>query len=462
MVQAKLSNFLPEEKTPVSTFSIKKLRFIDLFAGLGGIRLGFEQACKELGIKTECMMTSEIKEHALEALEHNFKHKMIVGDITKVDEKTIPDFDVLLAGFPCQAFSSAGKGLGFLDTRGTLFFDVARIIKEKKPKAFVLENVEGLVNHDKINPKDKIGRTLTIILQTLVELGYKVNWKLINSENYGVPQKRFRVYIVGTLEKTISLDFDHLPIKTFGSICEHGLPVKDSHFTRCLFEHYSPDQLYGKAIKDKRGGEDNIHSWDIGLKGEVSKEESELLEMIFRERRRKKWAKEVGIKWMDGMPLTLAQISTFAKYDNLEEMLNHLVSQGYMVREYPKQLVRIDLEDGKYKTERHQDKTKELGYNIVAGKLSFEFTKILDINDSAPTLVATDVSKLGVVDGNGLRTLSLREGLRLFGYPEKYSLEMFNTKERIDDGFDLLGNTVTVPVIKMISKRVVEEVWGEH
>lgn len=119
------------------------IKFIDLFAGIGGIRLGFEQACKKAKIKSECVFTSEIKPHAIEVLKQNHNEK-IDGDITQIEAKNIPDFDVLLGGFPCQAFSAAGKRLGFEDTRGTLFFDVARILKEKKPLGFVLENVEGL------------------------------------------------------------------------------------------------------------------------------------------------------------------------------------------------------------------------------------------------------------------------------------------------------------------------------
>lgn len=133
----------------------KRIRFIDLFAGIGGIRKGFEIACARKGLQTECVFTSEIKPYAVEVLKQNHPDEDIHGDITQIDAKDIPNFDFLLAGFPCQAFSSAGRRLGFSDTRGTLFFEVERILKEKKPYGFVLENVEGLVNHDRENPKDK-------------------------------------------------------------------------------------------------------------------------------------------------------------------------------------------------------------------------------------------------------------------------------------------------------------------
>ena len=108
------------------------IKFIDLFAGIGGIRKGFELACKERNIETQCVLTSEIKPHAISVLKQNHPDENNWGDITEIDEKSIPDFDFLLAGFPCQAFSTAGKRLGFEDTRGTLFFEVERILKEKK------------------------------------------------------------------------------------------------------------------------------------------------------------------------------------------------------------------------------------------------------------------------------------------------------------------------------------------
>lgn len=431
------------------------VKFIDLFAGLGGIRIGFEQALEETGFKTECVMTSEIKPHAIKALKRNFKHEYFCGDITQVDNKDIPDFDFLLGGFPCQAFSSAGKGHGFLDTRGTLFFEIVRILKEKKPYGFILENVEGLVTHDKESKNDEIGRTLSTILITLKALDYKVNWQVLDSKYFGVPQSRKRIYIVGTKNEKISLEKFQKSKKTFGEVTQCGLPTLNSAFAKILFKKYNPAELYGKSIKDKRGGKNNIHSWDLGLKGNVSPMQKELLEKLLKARRKKQWAEEIGIDWMDGMPLTCDQIRTFYDCDNLENILNDLVKKGYLVFEHPRAKVQIPVSDGKFKTERKPDKTKPKGYNIVSGKLSFDFSKIIDPNSIAPTLVAMDVSTLGVIDNNGIRQLTLTEGLGLFGYPKDYSLECFNiTNKDINLGFDLLGNTVTVPVIKEIAKRL--------
>ena len=309
-----------KKKQPITfkKLNIKQnvVKFIDLFAGLGWIRLGFEQACRDSKIKSECVFTSEIKESAIEAYKHNFNSSQIYGDITKIKTNDIPDFDFLLAGFPCQAFSYAGKGLGFLDTRGTLYFEVERILKKKTPFGFILENVEGLVTHDKEKSTDKIGRTLKTILDSLRKLKYFVQWKVIDSQDHGVAQSRKRIYILGTKIENVNLDIKQEKKVTFGDIKERNLNTVNSHFTKCLLSHYKPHELYGKSIKDKRGGTDNIHSWDIGLKGEISAKQRVILEKLFRERRKKHWAKEIGIDWMDGMPLTLNQISTFCNDDN--------------------------------------------------------------------------------------------------------------------------------------------------
>lgn len=188
---------------PVKKNTNSSIKIIDLFAGIGGIRLGFTEAAKELGVNVECCYTSEIDKFACKTYKKNYPkddHE-VLNDITKIKEKEIPGFDVLLAGFPCQAFSIAGKRGGFEDTRGTLFFDVARLIKEKKPKAFLLENVKGLVNHQR-------GKTLETILNVLQnDLGYKVQYQILNAKNFGVPQNRERIYIVGFKEKNKKFTF---------------------------------------------------------------------------------------------------------------------------------------------------------------------------------------------------------------------------------------------------------------
>lgn len=426
------------------------IRFIDLFAGMGGTRVGFEQACSEMNIPAECVFTSEIKPYAVELYKHNFNNEIVNGDITSIESKDIPDFDFLLGGFPCQAFSSAGKRNGFNDTRGTLFFEVARILKDKKPKGFLLENVEGLVNHDKKDNQDKIGNTLKTILETLSEIGYQTSWKVLNSNEFGVPQKRKRIYICGSLTEKPDIDFFEKKHSKLKYILETGIDCQSTNFRDKLLELYSKEELYGKSIKDKRGGKNNIHSWDLELKGPLNNIQKSLMSTLLKERRKKKWAEEIGIVWMDGMPLTLKQISTFFKEVDIETLaisLEDLANKGYVKFEHPKELV-IDENGTK---SRQPDDSKPKGYNIVTGKLSFELNKLLDPNDEVNTIVATETSKIGVIDNDGIRTLTNRECLRLFGFPDSYKI---NIKQK--ELYDLIGNTVVVPVIKEVSKRTLE------
>lgn len=184
-------------KIPFPTLKKTTFKFIDLFAGIGGFRI----AMQNLG--GECVFTSEIDKHAQKTYQTNFGD-MPHGDITKIDEKDIPNHDILCAGFPCQAFSIAGRRGGFNDIRGTLFFDVARIIKEKQPKAFFLENVKGLMSHEK-------GQTLATILNVLREdLGYFVpKPEIINAKNFGVPQNRERIFIVGFHKDMLINNFEY-------------------------------------------------------------------------------------------------------------------------------------------------------------------------------------------------------------------------------------------------------------
>jgi DNA (cytosine-5)-methyltransferase 1 len=180
----------PPNKSP-------KFTFIDLFAGIGGMRLAFQN------LGGACLFSSEWDSHAQVTYRQNFG-EIPFGDITKIDSDFIPNHDILVAGFPCQAFSIAGYRGGFEDTRGTLFFDVARIIASKRPEAFLLENVKGLRGHDK-------GKTLSTILRTLREdLGYYVpEPQIINARDFGVPQNRERIFIVGFKKKAASERFQY-------------------------------------------------------------------------------------------------------------------------------------------------------------------------------------------------------------------------------------------------------------
>lgn len=182
---------------------------IDLFAGIGGIRLGFEEAFQD---EIETVFVSEWDKHAQKTYRANFDDDFeIAGDITQIKESEIPEFDICLAGFPCQAFSMAGQKMGFEDNfkgmyRGTLFMDVARICEHHKPKVIFCENVKGLTIHDR-------GRTFKIICQTFEDLGYKVFTQVLNSKNFGVPQNRERIYIVAFRNDIAPTEF-RFPVQT--------------------------------------------------------------------------------------------------------------------------------------------------------------------------------------------------------------------------------------------------------
>ena len=163
----------------------EKIRYFSMFTGIGGFELG-------IGDKGKCIGFSEIDRFCVQLLKSKFPDIKNYGDARKINPRELPDFDILCGGFPCQAFSIAGKRRGFQDTRGTLFFEIARILEVKRPKIVFLENVKGILNHDK-------GKTLSVIFQSLAELGYDVQWMVLNSRFFGVPQNRERIFIIGNL-----------------------------------------------------------------------------------------------------------------------------------------------------------------------------------------------------------------------------------------------------------------------
>ncbi len=204
---------IPSLFTEQQNETIKEFTFIDLFAGIGGIRKGFEDA------GGECLFTSEWDESAQKTYQANY-NEVPHGDITKIKPEEIPTFDMLLAGFPCQPFSQAGLKKGFEDTRGTLFFDIARIVEFHKPAVVFLENVRNLATHDN-------GNTLKVILKTLSDLGYTVYHRLYNAKHFGVPQNRVRIYIVAFKQPVDFIFPSELNIKTrLGDILEKNVDEK--------------------------------------------------------------------------------------------------------------------------------------------------------------------------------------------------------------------------------------------
>ena len=227
------------------------MKYLSLFSGIGGFELGIQQAyetrisnemeqwgCgqKENKLETfmpntfsesnirqspDCIGFSEIDKYAIQIYQKHFNHKNY-GDITKINEKELPEFDLIVGGFPCQSFSIAGKRGGFNDTRGTMFFHIARILKAKQPRLLLLENVKGLLSHDE-------GRTFATIISTLDELGYDLQWQVLNSKNFGVPQNRERVFIIGHLRGTPRPKVFPIGETTTGSIkvCARGKHQQD-------------------------------------------------------------------------------------------------------------------------------------------------------------------------------------------------------------------------------------------
>jgi len=238
-----------------------ELRYLSLFSGIGGFEIAIQRAFNQQLTQIEqdwqgrnrdinevehdvlptsratalCIGYSEIDKYAIKTYERHFKHDNY-GDATKINPTELPDFDLLVGGFPCQAFSIAGKRKGFDDTRGTLFFDIARILAEKRPRHMVLENVKGLLSHDG-------GKTFQTILGVLSDLGYRVEWQVLNSKDFGVPQNRERIYFVGHLRGECSGQV--FPItNTHRQATE---PVQ-GHYTNTLTARYEGAQATGSYI----------------------------------------------------------------------------------------------------------------------------------------------------------------------------------------------------------------------
>lgn len=409
-----------------------KIKYIDLFCGIGGFRLAIEKYNKNF----ECILSIDCKKDAIDVYNLNFKENNIPTKIEDINIKSIPSFDLLCAGFPCQPFSSAGKKNGFNDTRGGMIFYILDIVKIHKPKTIILENVSNLITLEK-------GKYLKEIIKMFEELKYNVDYIKLNSSNFNCPQFRERVYIICTLTKKIDLlNIEINNSKKLKDIIDYEDKKTDidNNFVNKLLEIHNKSPIYGYKLDDKRGGDNNIHSWDIEFNGAISKEEKKLMNLLLLERRKKHWAIKKKIKWMDGMPLTFEEILTFYKNENLKNMLDNLVEKNYLRKEKCK-----DLIDGK----RQYKEDSIEGYNICKGKLSFPISRILDPNNISPTLTATDSNKLGVIiDSQYIRKLNKNELKKICGFPDTFIIP-----DNVNY-YDLFGNMVCPPVIYSLLKLI--------
>lgn len=413
------------------------IKFIDLFAGIGGIRLGVENALTSSNIKHQCVLSSEINDKACETYKLNFGH-VPSGDVHDIVE--IEPFDLLLGGFPCQPFSYAGKRMGFGDTRGTLFFEIERLLEQYKPKAFLLENVRGLYTHDG-------GRTFQTIMGKLHNLGYGTYDLLLNSSNFEVPQNRVRLYILGILgaepQMTLKTDLGSADSHIYkqkhsfegGLFSDEELGIKKCCVADILEDnvdekYYCSEEfqnqlksavgnnlslLHGYRLIDYRGGQ-ALHSWEIGKKGKCSKKEIEFMNLLVTNRRKPEFGRE-----QDGKKLTLEQIKTFYKDDDIDEVVDSLLKKRYL-----------------QKNEKGQ-------YNPVCGNMSFEVFKFLDPQSIAITLTSSDANRLGVIQNNRARHITPRECARLQGFPDSFIVNPSDSS-----AYKQFGNSVSVPVIEAV------------
>jgi len=394
------------------------MKYLSLFSGIGGFELGIQQAyeqtksnrllgnreqsTKEIDIRqklsksnntselgngrgecAKCIGFSEIDKYAIQIYQKHFNHKNY-GDITKINEKCLPDFDLVIGGFPCQSFSIAGKRGGFADTRGTMFFEIARIVREKQPRLLLLENVKGLLSHDK-------GNTFLTIISTLDELGYDLQWQVLNSKNFGVPQNRERVFIIGHLRGT--------PRPQVFPIGENDKKIDGKHKERKI-------DIVGTTVGKGKGT--NSRHWVHNPNGIVGAIDATCYKQ----------------------PKQILQINK-PKHSNdrvySEKGISPTLNTMQGGNRQPK-IVKPVLTPNRLKKRQNGRRMKENG---------------------EPSFTLTAQDKHGIYDGVKIRRLTPTECERLQGFPDGWTEGLSDTQR-----YKTLGNAVTVNVVKEIVKRL--------
>ena len=496
---------------------LNHINHLDLFSGLGGFSVGLKTACENIGINYNQTLFSEIKPSAIKALKHNFNIKnelpLSIVDLVKNihNNPNHYHFNFLTAGFPCQPFSVAGNREGFSDKygRGEMFFHIVDILKQQVPQYIILENVPNLETHDN-------GNTFKVILEELDKCGYIVDYNVFDSKDFQLVQHRKRIFIYGIHKPHITPDkldliYEQLkqikniskpqhyptfkdimqdtnvvnqqsgcntPDNQFEYIEKYKKSLKDSEkrFINILLDYVKEHNidLSNKYINDKRGGDRNIHSWDLEYFGKISPIEKELLNSILFECR-KKSNDRMNTNKTDGIPLLIQVIfekiqnNDLLKHlyiDELTNILNNLEQLGYLnTHHYLKHpntqkctsalnsQVKQWISKGYYEI---LDENREIlkGYSVITNKLRFPFYTFITEDSVLKTLTATDAIKVGVIDksNNIIRRLTKRELLDSLGYPQNYNLDNF--EEFTKEIYDLCGNSLAVPIVQYIATKL--------
>nr|DAW06328.1 MAG TPA: Cytosine specific methyltransferase [Caudoviricetes sp.] len=485
---------------------LNQINHLDLFSGLGGFSVGLKKACENTGIHYNKTLFSEIKSSAIKSLKHNFdvtnELPLSIVDLSQKihDNPNYYHFNFLTAGFPCQPFSVAGNREGFSDKygRGEMFFHIIDILKQQVPQYIILENVPNLETHDN-------GNTFKVILEELDKCGYMIDYHVFDSKDFQLVQHRKRIFIYGIHKSYINpnkLDSTYKQLKqikdvtkpsyypTFKDIMQdtnvvnqqyieqYRKSLKDSekYFIQILLNYvnkYNID-LSNKYINDKRGGDRNIHSWDLEYFGKIVGIEKELLNLILFECR-KKSNDRMNTNKTDGIPLLIQvvfekiQNNDTLKHLNIDEltdMLNHLEELGYLnthhYLEHPVANKRTSALNSQVKQwikkgyNEILDENGQIlkGYSVITNKLRFPFYTFITEDSVLKTLTATDAIKVGVVDksNNIIRKLTKRELLDSLGYPKDYNLDNF--EEFSKEIYDLCGNSLAVPIVQYIATQM--------
>ncbi len=413
----------------------KEIRYIELFAGVGGFRLGIERAFKERNkhgqseiLRAKCVFTNEWDKYCCQVYNKNFGTRIIPTNIRTIKAGSIPDFDLLCAGFPCQAFSIAGKRKGFQDSRGTLFFEIAKILKAKRPKFVFLENVKGLLNHEK-------GKTFRVILKALSELGYELQWMVLNSKFFGVPQNRERVFIIGSLggetrpeilpfrksSEEIDKQQQGLSFPTVFS-SQHkiarGMPMIKCDETKIAALRSYPRN---ESIKDNPN-QNRFQNIEINEDGttnalsSVQKDNLVIKRIQFDTSGKGYKSQEDRVHSPDGIMCCLPNSNPANKLNIFDE------KEPKIIRGRPK----MPYEPGK----------RELNYT--------------EYKDACPSLTVNCASgdQKNIVMPN-IRRLTPIECERLQGFPDNWTEGVSDTQR-----YKMMGNAVTVNVIKAISEKL--------